>query len=427
MVDTSNKIDLINKLIEKGKYFVINRPRQYGKTTTLYMLERTFAEKEDYLVISISFEGIGDLIFESEERFSKGFLNLLSRNMLLEHSQLSEIIDKEKLTVETMDDLSYTLTKFIMKTNKKVILLIDEVDKSSNNQLFLSFLGMLRNKYLLRSTGKDVTFHSVILAGVHDVKSLKAKIRPDEEQKYNSPWNIATDFDVDMSFSKEEIITMIDEYCRCNKITMDTEAISNELHFFTSGYPYLVSRICKIVDEKINKGCKKAWTIDDIRNAVKIINEEVNTLFESIVKNLENSNELYELVKRILIDSEQIVFNPLDPLISIGLTYGLLKKGKEGLEISNKIFEEIIYSYMISKIRTSSKNISLYNNYKYIIELKIWRGAIYHEEGINQLCDYLEIQSLEKGYLVIFNFNKNKEFKEEKITAKNKDIFAVYV
>jgi hypothetical protein len=505
MVDTSNKIDLVIKLIEKGKYFVINRPRQYGKTTTLYMLERTFAKKEDYLVISISFEGIGDLVFESEERFARAFIGIIADSLFFQSESLANYLEDEKYNLKSFNELSRFLTKFIRKTNKKVILLIDEVDKSSNNQLFLSFLGMLRNKYLLRNTGKDVTFHSVILAGVHDVKSLKAKIRPDEEQKYNSPWNIATDFDVDMSFSKEEIITMIDEYCRCNKITMDTEAISNELHFFTSGYPYLVSRICKIVDEKINKGCKKAWTIDDIRNAVKIINEEVNTLFESIVKNLENSNELYELVKRILIDSEQIVFNPLDPLISIGLTYGLLKKGKEGLEISNKIFEEIIYSYMISKIRTSSKNISLYNNkssfinengqlniekvlkrfmqfmkeqysskdnqfleqqgrllflafikpiingtgfefkevqvseekrldvvitynnYKYIIELKIWRGAKYHEEGINQLCDYLEIQSLEKGYLVIFNFNKNKEFKEEKITARNKDIFAVYV
>jgi hypothetical protein len=32
---------------------------------------------------------------------------------------------------------------------------------------------------------------NVILAGVHDVKSLKLKIRADEDHKYNSPWNIA--------------------------------------------------------------------------------------------------------------------------------------------------------------------------------------------------------------------------------------------
>ena len=57
----------------------------------------------------------------------------------------------------------------------------------------------------------------------------------------------------------------------------------------------------------------------------------------------------------------------------------------------------------------------------------MWRGQIYHEDGIKQLCDYLDIHSVANGYLVIFNFNKNKEFKEEKINAQGKDIFGVYV
>jgi len=51
--------------------------------------------------------------------------------------------------------------------------MIDEVDKSSNNQLFLSFLGMLRSKYLMRNEGEDHTFQSVILAGVNNQYPLK--------------------------------------------------------------------------------------------------------------------------------------------------------------------------------------------------------------------------------------------------------------
>ncbi|BCZ44266.1 hypothetical protein psyc5s11_03330 [Clostridium gelidum] len=227
--------------------------------------------------------------------------------------------------------------------------------------MFLSFIGMLRNKYLLREVEEDYTFKSVILAGLYDVKSLKLKLRKEEESKYNSPWNIAVDFAVDMSFSPKEISTMLDEYSKENTIDMDIKAISEELYFFTEGYPYLVSRLCQIIDEKIKKGMKETWTKNDVQKAIKIINEEVNTLFESIVKNLENNNELYELTKNILIDGEQIVFNPLNPIISIGVTYGILKKGEDGLEISNKIFEDIIYSYMISKIRTTANNMSLYN------------------------------------------------------------------
>lgn len=68
-----------------------------------------------------------------------------------------------------------------------------------------------------------------------------------------------------------------------------------------------------------------------------------------------------------------------------------------------------------------------YNEFKYIIEMKIWRGAKYHEEGRRQLCDYLDIHNLNDGYLLIFNFNENKEFKEEKITLGDKSILEVYV
>ena len=57
MVDISDKIDIIRNMIRKGKYFTINRARQYGKTTTLNMLKRTLMS--EYEVISLDFQGIG--------------------------------------------------------------------------------------------------------------------------------------------------------------------------------------------------------------------------------------------------------------------------------------------------------------------------------------------------------------------------------
>lgn len=503
MVDITNKLKEIKELIDNEFYFTINKPRQYGKTTTLSELEKLL--NEEYLVISISFEGIGDSVFEDEKHFCNKFFKIMSASLKFRDKEESERLLKLSENVNDLEDTSEAITKFIENSRKEVVLFIDEVDKSSNNQLFLSFIGMLRNKYLLREMEKDFTFKSVILSGLYDVKSLKLKLRKEEETKYNSPWNIAVDFEVDMSFSSKEISTMLNEYCKENAIDMDIKAISEEIYFFTGGYPYLVSRLCQIIDEKIKKGVKETWTRKDVQKAVKIINEEVNTLFESIVKNLENNNELYELTKKILIDGEQIIFNPLNPIINIGATYGILKKGEDGLEISNKIFQDIIYSYMISKIITSANNMSLYNikskfinengelnienilkrfqqfmkeqysskdaefiehhgrllflafikpiingtgfdfkevqiseekrldlvitynNFRYIIEMKIWRGPKYHEDGINQLCNYLDIHGLDSGYLLIFNFNKNKEFKEEKLKINSKNIIAVYV
>ncbi len=48
MVDISDKLEKVIKLIDKGKYFIINRPRQYGKTTALFMLEKNLTQNEEY-------------------------------------------------------------------------------------------------------------------------------------------------------------------------------------------------------------------------------------------------------------------------------------------------------------------------------------------------------------------------------------------
>ncbi len=360
MVDISDKIKKIMNLVENEEYFVINRPRQYGKTTTLYMLERELNKNEEYLVCSISFEGVGDLIFEEEQRFTKGFLGLIGRSILLQDEKLAEYIEGEKSKVETMDDLSYFITKFMKKVNKKVVLMVDEVDKSSNNQLFLSFLGMLRNKYLLRNAGKDKTFHSVILAGVHDVKSLKLKIRSDEEHKYNSPWNIASDFDVDMSFSKEEIGTMLDDYMKDKGVRLDKEYFSERLQFYTSGYPFLVSKLCKIIDEKIMIEGSFKWEKEYMGMAVKKILIESNTNFESLIKNIENNSKLKEMVKDLIIDGSKITYNEDNFIIMMGITYGIFKNKQGQLKIHNRIYEQRIYNYMSSLIETST-DVGFYN------------------------------------------------------------------
>lgn len=63
--------------------------------------------------------------------------------------------------------------------------------------------------------------------------------------------------------------------------------------------PFLVSRIYQIIDENFYKNKKVPWTLQDIDKSVKSIIAEVNTLFESLVKNLENNSDLYEAEKNI--------------------------------------------------------------------------------------------------------------------------------
>ena len=55
MVRLDDRLAKIKKLfIDRGKYFVINRGRQYGKTTTLMALAEYL--KDEYIVIAMDFQ-----------------------------------------------------------------------------------------------------------------------------------------------------------------------------------------------------------------------------------------------------------------------------------------------------------------------------------------------------------------------------------
>ena len=75
MADISGKIEKISALVHKRCYFTINRARQYGKTTALYCLKNTL--EDDYIVISISFEGLEDECFSSAASFCSMFIKLI--------------------------------------------------------------------------------------------------------------------------------------------------------------------------------------------------------------------------------------------------------------------------------------------------------------------------------------------------------------
>ena len=352
MVDTSEKLDRITRLIENENYFTINRSRQYGKTTTMVLLKNRLKDK--YEVINISFEGIGDEPFSSNVIFAKTFVELVFEKM-----EYTKIDEKDKIKWNNLSDFNEErpikwLSKKItdLCRNYPVILMVDEMDKCSDNQVFLNFLGMLRDKYLERNIGEDYTFKSVILAGVYDVKNLKLKLRPDEERKYNSPWNIAVDFNVDMSFHPEEIATMLSAYEEDAHTGMDIKAISEELYHYTHGYPYLVSWLCKWMDEEGNRN----WSEDGIQKAQKAFLKLRTPLMDDLIKNIEQYDGLKNVIKQILFSDNDVMFNILNPDISLGGIFGILSEKDGKVVISNIIFEIALYDYFSSFVKKDWRN-----------------------------------------------------------------------
>lgn len=301
-----------------------------------------------------------------------------------------------------------------------------------------------------------------------------------------------------MSFNSDEISTMLKEYSEDKNVTISIKEISEIIYFYTSGYPFLVSRLCQIIDEN-----QLLWNEENINRSVKELLQENNTLFDDLVKNIENNNEFKDYIFDLIINGTEKTFNIHNPLINLGVIYGYLKNIDGTVKMSNRIFEQMLYNYFSSKLENKT-DMSTYNfkenfiiengldferillrfqqfikeqyssidskfieregrllflafikpiingvgfdfkevqiseekrldivvsylSSKYVIELKIWRGAEYHKKGLNQLKDYLDIQGLDKGYLVVYNFNKDKEYKKEIIHYEGKEIFVVFV
>jgi len=498
MVTITEKLDKIKKHIDYGEYFTINRPRQYGKTTTLFLLKQRL--KQDYIIIKTSFEGIGEIFFQTEENFCKSILSMFADRIVSDYEDFKQIVCSEDKGLTSFKELSKAITNITKNARKKVILIIDEVDKATNYSLFYNFLGLLRNKYLKQNEGDDSSFHSVILAGVHDIKSIKMKIRDNKESEYNSPWNIAVDFKVDMSFSVDEIYSMLADYEKNNKTGMDIDLMAIMLREYTSGYPYLVSKLCYIMDEEL----EQSFNENSFEHAMRILLNEKNTLFDDLIKNINKHGYLFELLKILILNGKSITFN--SDVHSLGVMYGILKEDKaHKLRMDNKIFEIRIYNYLIAlqelkkgiafeykyktkfiddkgdldleliltkfqelmkteyrqvdekfveregrllflsfitpiingfgfyfvepETRESNRMdiVVTFNYKKFVIELKIWRGEKYAQEGRMQLCNYLEYQNLEKGYMVFFNFNKNKKYECSDIVVNNKNIFEITV
>ncbi len=514
MVDISERLKEIKKMVDEKKYFTINRARQYGKTTTLKALEEYL--KHDYIVVSLDFQDIGNDGFQNENEFSISFAMLFT-DAWYEQTENDAIrglkeIAEGKIEKVTLLQLFRQLRVICKSADRPIVLMIDEVDTATNNQVFLDFLAQLRSLYIKRRSNKSIkTFHSVILAGVTDVKHLKMKIRGNASEKENSPWNIAADFDIDMSLSADGIRIMLNEYEADHRTGMDTAAVAAYIEKYTSGYPYLVSRICQLIDTKLVpdkfSSLSDAWTEDGVDEAVKyILADGKDPLFESIMGKLENYPTLVPQLRDILMKGDVIAWKPDDAEQKQLHMYGFIRKKNNTVAIANRVFEMRLYQYFLGETTKNDafrqdalRNKSIFINddhtlnmplildhfvktqriihkgeeehflenegrerfltyiapivngtgtysieeqtrdqlrmdvvihymgHRYIVELKIWHGQRYHEDGEKQIMEYLDRFGLNTGYMVSFNFNQNKEPGVQRVNIGDKILFEAMV
>ena len=414
MVDISGKLAETKKLIDEGLYFTINRGRQTGKTTLMGCLERDLAD--EYFMIGISFEGVSD-IFDDKVQFCSTFFRLIAGRFRLVDPAFSEKARLYGEGVVDYDLLSGAITRFCADierdTGKQVVLMIDEVDKASNYWVFMDFIGMLRTKYIACRTGYDSTFKSVILAGVNDIKRLKPHTRDRhnmsaseaealKHSEFNSPWNIATDYEVEVDFSADEIVTLLDDYRSEHDVVMDRQLVAETLYKHTSGYPFLVSKLCKIIAEKLDDN----WTVDGVQQAINILLDQKNTLFDDLIKNIDNVPILKSVISNLLLDNEVISFS--HDVHEIGAMYSILKNDKGKVKVHNFIFATRIYNYLIALREVEERKLFNYSTIPYGNpdgSLDMERALLKFQEYFKSVYSTIDERFLEReGRLLLLAF-----------------------
>jgi hypothetical protein len=188
---------------------------------------------------------------------------------------------------------------------------------------------------------------------------------------------------------------------------MNISEIAQEIRTYTNGYPYLVSRICMLIETELAQN----WTLKGVRDAVKLILDENSTLFDDMVKKIEENSDLKNLLYNLTVGEAAVSYNALDPVIKLGLMFCFLAKGNANrLIIHNRIFEIVLTDYFISRNTTSPGH----RNVKNVMRNDIIRDGIFDME----LC----LAKFKKHYAEIYT-DKDLKFLER----DGKLIFLTYL
>lgn len=167
-------------------------------------------------------------------------------------------------------------------------------------------------------------------------------------------FDVAADYKIDMNFSAVQIVGMLETYEADHHTGMDIQAVSQEIFDYTSGYPVLVSSICKYIDEDICgegefEDPQKAWSKEGVETAVKQILLASAPLFESMIRHLDEYPSMKRMFQEILFQGSDFAYSPDVKEISLAVMFGYAVNREGKVRIANRIFETRLYNYFLSE------------------------------------------------------------------------------
>lgn len=251
-----DKTKFIRNLEEKGSFLFLIRPRRFGKSLFLSMMEYYYDilhkdlfdtlfqgteiqanptdSRNSFLVLKFNFSDVT----ASLDKVEQSFLNHIKNSAELFLTRYRDILKLDKNDIKTTvdginnpPDILATLLKYSRLKNQKLYVIIDEYDNFANTILSVSgeksfqnithgegFLRAFFNVIKAGATGSDAPISRLFMTGVSPITL------DDVTSGFNIASNITLDRDIDqiMGFTSNEVQAIIEYYGQTGKIKHST-------------------------------------------------------------------------------------------------------------------------------------------------------------------------------------------------------------
>ncbi|MDR2179327.1 MAG: ATP-binding protein, partial [Synergistaceae bacterium] len=259
----------VRQLIDQKQYFVLHAPRQTGKTTSLLAMVKKINEEGRHRCLYINVES-AQMARNDIEKGIRAILSELGQRMELSlgdsepYEWVSSILEKDG----ALKALATMLTRICTKSDKPLVLFIDEIDSLIGDTL-VSVLRQLRAGYATRPSEFPI---SVILCGVRDVRDYRIHMSDGDIITGGSCFNIKAGSLRLGDFSREEVRELYEQHTEATGQVFE-ENVYPVVWDLTHGQPWLVNALARQATWKMPEGRDRSRAI-----TAEMIEEAANQL-----------------------------------------------------------------------------------------------------------------------------------------------------
>jgi len=323
----------IYALIENEQYYVIHAPRQSGKTTLLHSFVKQINAEGKYIGLIFSIERAGVRSMTLQEA-NTNIINAIysSATGILPQNEQPPSIEK----YSGLDVYTY-IQNWSREQIKPIVLFIDEID-SLYDDVLVSILRQLRDGFQYRPKNFP---QSIALVGLRDIRDYKMKARSaDGSLGSGSPFNIKAKSFVLPNFTKDEIRLLYQQYTNETGQIFSEEVIEL-LYQYSDGQPWLTNALAQEITIEI---LKKNYSLPITREIAILAKENLiqrrDTHLDSLIDKL--TEPRVKSIIEAIISGESANTDRYNDDLQYTLDLGIVKRTKDGIVISNKIYSEII-------------------------------------------------------------------------------------